>query len=106
MNIGSLDRYVAIQSASESTNAYGERVGSFSTLASVWARIIDNPGNEKLEANQEQSINKVDFIIRYRSDVDETMQISYDSKTYKIQNIREIGRNNHLIVKTLQKNEF
>ena len=85
---GQLDRRITIQNFSETTDSFGQEVKSFSTLASVWANVVERVGREGEDGDMIAATKKVEFIIRYRTDVDEEMRISYNSNTYKIQAIQ------------------
>ena len=85
---GQLDRRITIQNFSETTDSFGQEVKSFSTLASVWANVVEKVGREGEDGDMIAATKKVEFIIRYRTDVDEEMRISYNSNTYKIQAIQ------------------
>lgn len=100
MNIGRLDRYITLQSVSTSVDSYGQPIESFSTLANVWAKIEYASEVEKFENEQLKAVSSINFTIRYRTDVTEQMQISYDSNTYEITGIAEIGRGEGLKLKT------
>jgi len=83
-----LDRRITIQTFSETTDTFGQEVKSFSTLASVWANVVERVGREGEDGEMIAATKKVEFIIRYRTDVDEEMRISYNNNTYKIQAIQ------------------
>lgn len=100
MQAGKLDRRVIIQQTTQSADASGERVDSWSTLATVWAGITYNPGDEKIEGQQITASQKIVWEIRYRSDVTENMRISWNSKYYYITSIEEIGRQDGLRLTT------
>ena len=100
MNIGKLDRYITLQSVSTSVDAYGQPVELFSTLANVWAKIEYKSEVEKFENEQLRAVSSIDFTIRYRTDVTQQMRISYNSETYQIIGISEIGRGEGLKLKT------
>ena len=85
---GQLDRRITIKNFSETTDSFGQEVKSFSTLASVWANVVERVGREGEDGEMIAATKKVEFIIRYRTDVDEEMRISYNSNTYKIQAIQ------------------
>ena len=85
---GQLDRRITIQNFSETTDSFGQEVKSFSTLASVWANVVEKIGREGEDGEMIAATKKVEFIIRYRTDVDEEMRISYNNNTYKIQAIQ------------------
>ena len=85
---GQLDRRITIQNFSETTDNFGQEVKSFSTLASVWANVVEKVGSEGEDGEMIAATKKVEFVIRYRTDVNEEMRISYNSNTYKIQAIQ------------------
>jgi len=85
---GQLDRRITIQTFSETMDNFGQEVKTFSTLDSVWANVVEKVGRESEEGEMIAATKKVEFIIRYRSDVNEEMRISYNSNTYKIQAIQ------------------
>ena len=84
---GQLDRKIVIQTFTSSTDAFGQKNKSFSTLASVWAKVIEKSGTEGEESDQIVAVKEVHFLIRYRSDINEQMRIVFDGKTYKIEAI-------------------
>jgi len=85
---GQLDRRITIQNFSETTDSFGQQVKSFSTLASVWANVVERVGSEGEDGEMIAATKKVEFVIRYRTDVDEEMRILYNNNTYKIQAIQ------------------
>jgi len=99
---GQLDRRITLQSASVSTDGFGQAVRTYSTLAQVWAK-VDYRGTPKEGEDTEKltSLNKVRFTIRYRSDVDATNKISWKSKTYEIEGVSLEGRERYLIIDTV-----
>lgn len=96
--IGALDRRIALYSRTTSVNSYGEAAESFTLLATVWAK-VDYPLTGSQEAHVEK-INlfeqRTEFTIRKRTDINQTSRIVYDSKTYDIERIAEIGRGGYL----------
>lgn len=86
---GQLDRRIAIQSFTESTDDFGEVILSFTTLANVWAKVVETGAHfgEGEEGNQVVATKRVEFFIRYRSDINEQMQIVHDNTTYTIEAI-------------------
>ena len=97
---GQLDRRITLQSASVSTDGFGQAVRTYSTLAQVWAKVEYKGTNEGNEASKLTSVNKVRFTIRYRSDVDATVKISWGGKTYEIEGVSLEGRERYLIIDT------
>lgn len=85
---GQLDRRITLQTFSEATDAFGQEVKSYSTLATVWAKVVEKVGKESEEGDIIAATKKVEFMIRYRTDVNEQMRISYNSNIYKIKAIQ------------------
>ena len=98
---GQLDRRVTLQSASVSTDGFGQAVRTYSTLAQVWAKVDYRTVKEGEETERLTSVNKVRFTIRYRADVDATTKISWDSKTYEVEGVSLEGRERYLILDTV-----
>ena len=84
---GQLDRRITIQRFVETTDVFGQKNKSFNTLASVWAKVEEKRGSEGEEGNQLVATKRVEFFIRYRSDINEQMRIFYNNETYKIEAI-------------------
>jgi len=84
---GQLDRRITIQSFTTSTDDFGEVIQSFTTLANVWAKVEEKSGSEGEDGNQLVATRKVEFFIRYRSDINEQMRIVYEGQTHKIEAI-------------------
>ena len=87
MNPGDFDQLITIQTLSETADAFGQRIQTFSTLANVWARVEEKSGNESELGNQIVARKRVEFIIRYKSGLNELMRVVYRGNTYKIQSI-------------------
>lgn len=66
---------------------YGQATRDFETLANVWAKVEEKSGKEGEDGNQIVATQKVEFFIRYRSDINEQMRIVYENKTYTIEAI-------------------
>jgi len=67
LKAGHLDKRVAIEQNTPTTNDIGETVASWSTLATVWASIEPLTGREVLQAQQVQAESTVRIRIRYYS---------------------------------------
>jgi len=63
---------------------YGQATRDFETLANVWAKVVEKVGNEGENGDMISSTHRVDFFIRYRTDINAQMRILYNDKTYKI----------------------
>jgi len=89
---GELDRRVVIQTNTPVQDAYGEPVESWGTLATVWAQYEALTGRERFVADQVAAEIDARFTIRHRSDVTPKQRISWDSKTWDIEAVLEVGR--------------
>ena len=97
MRVGRLDRKIQIQFRSLSQNDYGEAVASFSSTTDVWAMLETKPrGKERIDGGLETSVQNVNFLIRYSTDVNSVTsgdRVSYNSQLYDIESVQEVGRN-------------
>ncbi len=92
MRAGDLDRLITIEQPTESVDAYGAPTQTWATLAQVWAQVKPVRGSEYFAAQQMNARVDAVFRVRYRTDLTTKMRISYNSETYDIQGIIEIGR--------------
>lgn len=92
MKAGELDRRITLETYTTTKNSYGEEEKTWSTLATVWAKIDYSGGTEDFEADKNTAIGRVRFSIRHRTDVTEQTRILYESEYYDILAINEIGR--------------
>jgi SPP1 family predicted phage head-tail adaptor len=71
-SIGAMDEEITIQSFTESRNASGEQILTFSTYATVLARVKwpDAGMKETYSADQQTAFRKIVFEIRYDSTLD------------------------------------
>lgn len=110
MKFGQMDRRITLQRATLATNAYGERVETWGTLATVWAQVQykEGSGKEAVQSDQLFSSQPVHFIIRYSTDVSSIRpsdRVSYNGDTYQIEGIQEIGRAEGLRIVTTLRGE-
>lgn len=89
---GNLDRRITIESETITRDEWGGEVLSWATLASVWAGIDYNTAGETVEAEQQTALSRINFIIRYRTDLTSRMRVYYNFKYFTITGIKEIGR--------------
>lgn len=105
LDIGQLDRRVTIRQYTETENDRGEVIDTWSNLATVFAGLSYSTNTEKVEGEKETVFGTVDFLIRYRSDVDEKMKIRFDGEDYDIKSIirhDKRGRDRYLIIKAVK----
>lgn len=98
MNPGDFDQRITIQNVTESVDVFGQRIKSFSTLAAVWAKVEEKSGVEGEQSDQIIASKKVQFLIRWRNDVNERMPIVYRGKIYEIESIISGDARRHTMV--------
>jgi len=102
MIIGKSDRRITIQRATETTNGYGEKVATWATLIIVWAELQKTTNlRESISDRQDTATQQLAFKVRSSTDsrgVTTKDRVVYDSKTYDITGIEEIGRNDQLVL--------
>jgi len=103
MRAGQLDRRITIEQNTPGHDAAGAPTESWATLATVWAEVRPAAGREFFDAQQIVAEAKVVFRIRYRSDVDHKMRVSYAGNLYDIHGIAELGRQEGLDIMTTAK---
>lgn len=90
MDAGLLKFKITLQSPIIADNQYGSMQDvQYADYKTISAQIIDIGGN-KMIANFELFTSRIcQFVIRYRTDFDETFRIKYDNKFYTINNIKQ-----------------
>lgn len=83
MNAGDLNRRITIQRR-VANEVKGENKYTFADFATVHANMRPLRGREFFAAAQYQAELTTKFTIRYRTDVDETMRISYRGEFFDI----------------------
>ncbi len=95
MIAGRLDRKITIQEPTTTLNDYGEEETTWSKVADVWAEVKQQSARETWGAGKVAE-TEIAFKIRYRTGIDETCRVIYDSVNYDITGVREIGRQDGL----------
>ena len=98
MNPGRFDRQIIFRSLSNGRNSSGDVVPTWTTYCTMWANVKPAQGNEIVTAGKQQAEASIIFTIRYRTDLTEDMDISYNGLFYNITGIQEITRKQYLQV--------
>lgn len=96
MKAGKLDRRIQIKSSTSAPDAYGEPIPTETTLATVWAFLMEQRPSEVFNAGSDQPLEQVIFQVRYRTDITQSMVVVYKSNRFEIKGIKEVGRDNRL----------
>jgi len=92
MKAGLLDRRIVIEQYTQTQNNFGELVPSWSTWNTVWADLIPVKGNEGFMAARKTEQAEFRVRMRYISGLTEDMRLNFQSKTWDILSINELGR--------------
>lgn len=91
-----LDRKITLQRATFTQNDFGEQIATgWADLATVWGSKKDVSDGERLQAGELTADRVTRFQIRYDSawsDLSPVDRLSFESRTYEIQAVKEIGR--------------
>lgn len=102
-NLGSLDRRITIQSATETQQDNGELSLTWSSFASLWAKKDFKTGGETFEADELVARNTVDWVVRYYPGITEKMRIIEGTSIWDILYIAEDGRERFMILKAKKR---
>lgn len=102
-----MDEEITIQTETPSRNASGEQVLTFSTYATLLARVQwpEVGLKETYSADQQTAFRRVVFWIRYDSAVDEKMKIFYRGQVLDILGKRVEGRNRYTVLTCQMREE-
>lgn len=90
MGAGKYRHRITIRNAPASRDAMGGRYSTGSTVATVWAEKQDWTGTETRENGQDTASLRTKFLIRYRADVTEKMEVVHGSDVYDIEVIKDM----------------
>ena len=95
---GALDRRIIIKKKTESVASNGQRTLSWATFLTVWANPVEKDGLEKT-TDSNRSLNRmVHFRVRYNSTITKEMRILWGSEWYIIEDTKELGRQDGLLL--------
>jgi len=105
MNFGKLDRQIEIEKYTLTRTTSGAMAKSWESLGIFWAKVDFNSGHETYEAEQEQAIKVIKFIIRYSNvlNLNESMRLIYNDDYFNILSINETERNKYQVIEAVAK---
>lgn len=92
MKAGRLDRRVILQSCTISQEADGGVIRTYQNVATVWASVTPEKGQENFADDQPIARQSVVFTIRYRAGVEPKGRVQYQGRFYNIRDVQEVGR--------------
>ena len=90
MRSGRLRHRVTIQQPVVAVNGYGERITTWSTVATVWGAVEPLRGREFFDAEQVQAEVSHRVVLRYRSGLATTMRLLHLTRVLHIQAIIDV----------------
>jgi SPP1 family predicted phage head-tail adaptor len=101
---GDLTKRVTVQALTQTRDAEGGMVDSWAALTGmpVWAKVANLSGNERRVTSHGGKVAeaRTEITIRYRTDITESMRVSYNGKVYNIQHINNFLEENTFLVLT------
>lgn len=88
---GELTERVTLQSRSVAKDAYGQDTITWIDVATVWARVRAVSGREFFAAAQVQQEQTVKVLVRYRTDVQTTWRMVWQTRAHDITGVVPIG---------------
>lgn len=100
MRGGDLDRRIIIQSKSIVRQTDGFDTVTWSTFLPCWAMKMHDTGKEQTTDNNRSTERVIKFKTRYHPTVTNEMRILWNNDYYKIEDIKELGRQDGLLIMT------
>tara|TARA_R100000655_G_scaffold99311_1_gene143113 strand:+ start:162 stop:482 length:321 start_codon:yes stop_codon:yes gene_type:complete len=94
MRAGALRHRLIIQSVGNTLDDYGDLSNSYSNVATVWGSISPISGGEQEIADEITGVVTHRVKIRYKSGVTCQDRISYNSRTFQIESVRNWDERN------------
>lgn len=92
INAGKMDRRITIERQTETVKPSGDVVKAWSTVAVVWAEVLQQTASEFFTGFGEAETGSIIFRVRFHPGVTTADRISYNGNAYGLKEIKEIGR--------------
>ena len=83
---GELDQRIILQSPTQ-TNQHGAVTKAWVTVASVWAKVISQRGDEAFQAARDNASETLRILVRYRDDVQTSWRLQWYGQDYNISSV-------------------
>ena len=90
VQIGELNRRITIEQLNEEQDTFGAVVGEWIPIGTVWSKVEQIMGSEKIDDNQVKASQRYRFVIRFYPNINEKNRISYMGKIFEILSTRDI----------------
>lgn len=98
MSIGRKNQRVTFQTRTETQDASGQKVASYTTTFVDWAEVIPMAGKEKYQSSQLVEVADVKLNMRFRTNINMKMRFIVGSEFYNIHSIQEVAQQKATIV--------
>jgi SPP1 family predicted phage head-tail adaptor len=89
MKAGKLRNPIVLQTRDSGTDAAGQPVQTWTTLATVWAHVLGSTGMGAIKAAVGGvEVNGYSFRIRYRTDVDAAKRVVFNGQNFDVKQVR------------------
>tara|TARA_Y100000401_G_scaffold117519_1_gene126828 strand:- start:16833 stop:17150 length:318 start_codon:yes stop_codon:yes gene_type:complete len=105
MRAGQLRHRATLQSVTDTASAFGDVSQSWSTVETVWCNIEPLTAREALEAEQIKSRISHKVTLRYRANVSTKNRLVFDSRTFNITSVLNVGERNKTLLLMCTENE-
>lgn len=85
-----MTKRITIQADTGSQDAYGQPYGTWTTIATVWGKIITSGGREFYAAQRLNAETTAVVEIRYRTNVTTANRILYNTRKYDILSVVDV----------------
>lgn len=110
LKAGELDTPIDVYYNTNAQNEYGEITKTKTLLKTVWAKLVitGTKGNEKVEDDTIRAESKINFLVRYDSDLqmnsstispEDYFEILYESKYWNVMSMETLGRGKGIIIR-------
>tara|TARA_R100000084_G_scaffold77012_1_gene34950 strand:+ start:399 stop:773 length:375 start_codon:yes stop_codon:yes gene_type:complete len=110
LKAGELDTPIDVYTNTSTQNDFGEITKSKSLLKTIWAKLMltGTKGNEKTEDDTIRAESKVNFLVRYDTDLqmnsssispEDYFQILYESKYWNVSSMETLGRGKGILIR-------
>jgi len=89
---GTMDHLAVVQTPTESANAIGEPILTWSTFATRWVAILPLSGNEQITALANEGNVTHRIRMRYTAGIKPKMRLVSEGRTFEIMSVVERGR--------------
>jgi SPP1 family predicted phage head-tail adaptor len=92
MRIGGLDQRVTLYSVTQDRDEAGGLVDTPAQVATVWAAVTPQKGDESFKAAQQQAARTIKLKLRYRADVETSWLVEWNGDRYDIVDVDRAQR--------------